>query len=276
VANPVTFLHSARRSVDRDPDRRVAIPAVRPDGMGRRGPHGSTPGRVIAPTVTATIESMGERRGFADDTLAGFVDRLSSAEPIPGGGSAAAVTASIAASLVAMVASLSRGRAAYEPFRATIERSDAEGRRLAERCLTLADEDAAAYGTFAAAMKMPRESEEQKAARTAALGAAATVAAQVPLAVVGSCREIVAAAEELAGRSNRNASSDLAVAAYLAVAAARSAAENVRVNLPTVPDRVVADDLGFRTDEAVADIERIARAVRSVVAAGSLREPLEA
>lgn len=219
---------------------------------------------------------MGEPHTFADDTLAGFVGRLSSAEPVPGGGSAAAVTASLAASLVAMVASLSSGRAAYEPFLATIERSEAEGRRLAERCLALADEDAAAYGRFAAAMKMPREGDDQKAARAEALGEAATFAARAPLAVVLCCREIVVAAEELAGRSNRNASSDLAVSAHLAVAAAHSAAENVRVNLPSVPDRAVADDLAFRTDEAVADVERIARAVRSVVAAGSLREPLEA
>jgi glutamate formiminotransferase/formiminotetrahydrofolate cyclodeaminase len=219
---------------------------------------------------------MGERRGFADDTLAGFIDRLSSAEPIPGGGSAAAVTASLAAALVAMVASLSRGRPAYEPFLATIERCDAEGRRLAGRCLALADDDAAAYGTFAAVMKMPRDTDEQKAVRKAALGEAATVAARVPLAVVLCCREIAVAAEELAGRSNRNAASDLAVSANLSVAAAHSAAENVRVNLPTVPDRALADDLAFRTDEALADVEQIARAVRSVVAAGSLREPLEA
>jgi len=226
--------------------------------------------------AAATIASMGERRGFADDTLAGFVDRLSSAEPIPGGGSAAAVAASLAAALVAMVASLSRGRAAYEPYLATIEHSAAEGRRLAERCLTLADDDAAAYGTFAAAMKMPRDTDAQKAVRTAALGEAATVAAQVPLAVVLCCREIVVAAEELAGRSNRNAASDLSVSANLAVAAAHSAAENVRVNLPSMPDRALADDLAFRTDEAVTDVEHIARAVRSVVAAGTLREPLQA
>lgn len=218
---------------------------------------------------------MGEPRAFADETLAGFVGRLSSAEPIPGGGSAAAVTASLAASLVAMVAALSRGRTAYEPYFATIERGEAEGIRLAERCLALADEDAAAYGTFAAAMKMSRDTDDQKAARAAALGEAATLAARVPLALVLCCREIVVAAEELAGRSNRNASSDLAVCAHLAVAAAHSAAENVRVNLPSVPDRAVADDLAFRTDEGVADVEHIARAVRGVVAAGSLREPLE-
>jgi formiminotetrahydrofolate cyclodeaminase len=214
------------------------------------------------------------RRAFGDETLRDFVAHLSSAEPIPGGGSAAAVGASLAAALVAMVASLSRDRPAYAPYVASIDRCEAEGRRLAARCLALADEDAAAYGRFAAVMKMPRETDEEKEARETALGEAATVAAQVPLQVVLACREIVAAAEELAGRSNRNAASDLGVSAHFSVAGAHSAAENVRVNLPSVPDRALADDLAFRTEEALADVERIARAVRSVVAAGSLREPV--
>jgi methenyltetrahydrofolate cyclohydrolase len=214
------------------------------------------------------------RRAFGDETLKGFVAHLSSAEPIPGGGSAAAVGASLAAALVAMVASLSRDRPTYAPYIASIDRCEAEGNRLAARCLQLADEDAAAYGRFAAVMKMSRDTDEQKAARTAALGEAATLAAQVPLEVVLACRQIVAAAEELAGRSNRNAASDLGVSAHFSVAAAHSAAENVRVNLPSVPDRALADDLEFRTSEALADVERIARAVRSVVVAGALREPI--
>ncbi len=214
------------------------------------------------------------RRAFGDETLKGFVAHLSSAEPIPGGGSAAAVGASLAAALVAMVASLSRDRPTYAQYIASIDRCEAEGRRLAARCLELADEDASAYGRFAAVMKMPRDTDEQKAARTAALGEAATLAAQVPLEVVLACRQIVAAAEELAGRSNRNAASDLGVSAHFSVAAAHSAAENVRVNLPSVPDRALAEDLEFRTSEALADVERIARAVRSVVVAGALREPI--
>ena len=214
------------------------------------------------------------RRAFGDETLKDFVAHLSSAEPIPGGGSAAAVGAALAASLVAMVASLSRDRPAYTPYLASIDRCEAEGKRLAARGLALADEDAAAYGRFSAVMKMPRATDAEKEARTAALGDAAAAAAQVPLQVVLACRDIAAAAEELAGRSNRNAASDLGVAAHFSVAAAHSAAENVRVNLPYVPDRALADDLEFRTEEALADVERIARAVRAVVAAGSLREPV--
>ena len=214
------------------------------------------------------------RRAFGDETLKEFVAHLSSAEPIPGGGSAAAVGASLAASLVAMVASLSRDRPTYAPYIASIERCEAEGKRLSALCLELADADAAAYGKFAAVMKMPRDTDEQKEARKVALGEAATVAAQVPLEILLACRQIVAAAEELAGRSNRNAASDLGVSAHFSVAAGHSAAENVRVNLPSVPDRALAEDLEIRTEEALADVERIARAVRSVVVAGALREPI--
>ena len=213
-------------------------------------------------------------RPFRAETIEEFVASLASAEPVPGGGAASAVAAALAAGLVSMVASLSRGRAKYEPYVATIERGEAEGHRLARRLLGLADEDAAAYSWFGDAMKLPRGTEEEKAIRVTAIGEAALHAARVPAEVLRCCREVVEAAEALAGRSNQNAASDLAVAAHLSVAAAHGAAENVRVNLPFLTDRAAADDLGSGADEALADVERIALAVRSVVASGSLREPL--
>jgi formiminotetrahydrofolate cyclodeaminase len=212
---------------------------------------------------------------FRDESIDAFVAELASAEPVPGGGAASAVAASLAAGLVSMVASLSRGRTRYEPYLATIERGDAEGHRLADRLLALADEDAAAYAWFGDAMKLSRGTDEEKAIRTAAIGEAALHAARVPAEVLRCCRDVVVQAEALAGRSNLNAASDLSVAAHLSVAAAHGAAENVRVNLPFMTDRATADDLGFRSDEALADVERIARAVRAVVASGALREPLE-
>jgi len=213
-------------------------------------------------------------RPFRAESIEEFVDRLASAEPVPGGGAASAVAAALAAGLVSMVASLSRGKAKYEPYLATIERGEAEGRRLADRLLALADEDAAAYAWFGDAMKLPRGTDEEKAVRTAAIGEAALHAAHVPANVLRCCREVVEAAETLAGRSNLNAASDLSVAAHLSAAAAHGAAENIRVNLPFLTDRAAADDLGFRSDETLADVERIARAVRAVVASGALREPL--
>ena len=129
-----------------------------------------------------------------------------------------------------------RRRPKYAAHAASHARHGAAGRELAARFLALADEDADAYAGFGAAMKLPRETDEEKAARTAAIREAARVAADVPLRTVEACREVVIAAEALAGRSNRNASSDLEVAARLVAASAHGAAENVYVNLPSLGD----------------------------------------
>jgi glutamate formiminotransferase/formiminotetrahydrofolate cyclodeaminase len=213
---------------------------------------------------------------FATLTLRTFVDRLGSAEPVPGGGSASAVAASLGAALVTMVARLSQGRAKYMAHAALHERAIDVGQRLSLRFLELADQDATAYATFAAAAKLPRDTDEERSARSAALGAAARVASEVPLATVEACLELAVTAEVLAGRSNVNASSDLNVAAQLAEAAARGAAENVLVNLPAVDDEAFAKDT---TDQVMAWLDTIvalAAETHQAVRSGSPRDPLPA
>lgn len=213
---------------------------------------------------------------FRDLTLAGFVDRLASSEPVPGGGSASAVAAALGAGLVAMVASLSAGRPRYAAHEATHTVAGAAGRRLSDRFLDLADRDAEAYAGFSAALKMPKDTDAERGARTIALRAAARVAAEVPLACVEACRELVEAAEILAGRCNANASSDLAVASLLGEAAARGAAANVLVNLPSVGDEAFAATMTARVDSLLAEIAALGAATRSVVASGEARDPLPA
>jgi formiminotetrahydrofolate cyclodeaminase len=210
-----------------------------------------------------------------DLTLEAFARGLASSDPVPGGGSASAVAGALGASLVAMVAALSEGRPRYAAHAGTHARAGAEGRRLVERLLELADEDAAAYGSFAAAMKLPRETDEQRAARADAVRTAARAAAEVPLACVVACRELLAAAESLAGRSNANAASDLAVAANLGEAAARGAAENVLINLPAMEDDVLAALLTEQVDGFIHEVQELADRAREVVASGSPREPLQ-
>jgi methenyltetrahydrofolate cyclohydrolase len=213
---------------------------------------------------------------FGDLTVATFVDRLASAEAVPGGGSAAAIAGSLAAALVAMVASLSQDRPKYAEHSALHQESVTAARSLADRFLALADEDAAAYGAYGAAMKLPRGTDHERQNRDAAISQAARGASDVPFRTVQACAEVVGYAEALAGRSNRNASSDLEVTALLSVAASRAAAVNVYVNLPAIGDDGTSRELLVRTEDLANQIERHAEMLKEVVRNGEPREPLEA
>jgi glutamate formiminotransferase/formiminotetrahydrofolate cyclodeaminase len=172
-----------------------------------------------------------------------------------------------------MVASLSVDRPKYSAHAASHARHGAAGRLLAARLLALADEDADAYAAFATALKLPRETDEEKAARSAAIRASARVAAEAPLRTLEACRDVVIGSEALAGRSNLNAASDLAVASRLAEAAAHGAAENVMVNLPSLGDQALADEMRGRVEVLLAEIEELAEATRGHVERGQLRDP---
>lgn len=201
--------------------------------------------------------------------------RLASAEPVPGGGSASAIAASLGAGLVAMVASLSTGRPRYADHEVLLSWGVARGQELADRFLTLADEDAASYAAYASALHLPKSTDAEVEARTAAVRAAARHAAEIPMRCVEACLELVRAAEALAGRSNRNASSDLDVAALLGEAAARGAAANVLVNLPSVADPSYAEVQTARVASLLASIDEYSASIHDVVRDGEPRAPID-
>lgn len=216
---------------------------------------------------------MHDQARFRDLTLGAFLDRLSSPEPVPGGGSAAAVAGSLAAGLVSMVAALSRRQPLVQHSHLH-DFAEGEGQRLAARLLHLADEDADAYATYAAALKLPRSTQAESDARNAAKRRAARVAAEVPLKTVEACLEVVKLAEALAGRCNLNASSDLTVSSLLAEAAAEGAAANVRVNLPALSDDPWIADVEARLGRLLRDLADLGESCRTVVTEGRVREPV--
>ena len=227
----------------------------------------ATYNRAVTPT-DATVR-------FRDLSIDDFTARLASSDPVPGGGSASAVAAALGASLVTMVGSLTTGRPKYvdhEPMLAWVIDT---GRRLSDRFLTLADEDAEAYAGFAAALKLPRDTEAEIVARTKAMQAAARRASEVPLRCLEASLDLVGAAEVLAGRSNPNAASDVDVAALLGEAAARGAAANVLINLPSTGDPEFEGATTARVTELLAAIEDLASQAHQAVASGERRDPVE-
>ena len=178
---------------------------------------------------------MGDSPRLTDMTVGALTERLASSDPVPGGGSAAALAGAMAAALVAMVAELTSGRPEYADHEATIAalRMDALARRAL--LLELAEEDAVAYDSVVRARRMPKESESEREVRADALRSAMLDAARVPLRTAVVAAEVLELAERIAPIGNRNAVSDAGVAAQLAAAALRGALLNVRINLPYLP-----------------------------------------
>ena len=185
--------------------------------------------------------------------LGEWLSKLGSADPAPGGGAAAAVTASLAAALVEMVCEVSAGKAGLEEHEQhlTQVREAARGYRLGS--LMLADHDGEAFTALLAAYRLPREDPAQQAARREAVQAATLRAATVPLEIAGNGAGVARLAAQLPGRSARSVLSDVGVAATCAAAAIDAAAVNVEINLRTLTDSAIRVTLSDRLARHLAD-----------------------
>lgn len=209
----------------------------------------------------------------AGATLEDFTKALASEQPTPGGGAAAAIAASLAASLTAMVVRLSLDRPKYadhsDLHAAALNASDAARIQFLE----LADQDATAYAAYRAARSLPHETDSEQEARDAATREAARQATIVPLEVVKACHAQVELVDRVAGRTNLYVGSDLDVAALLLDSAARAAASNVRVNLGSIGDDGYASAVTAELDQRLQQIQSTADRARERVARGTLRRP---
>lgn len=185
---------------------------------------------------------------FSDKTIQEFLDELASDAPAPGGGSAAALSGALAAALVAMVCRLTIGKKNYESAGAELEVLLARVQDRARVLLELMEADAAAYARVISTYKLPKEDEQQKAARAAATQAALKQAAEVPFQIAGACADVLDMALPVAAKGNKNAASDAGAAALLAEAGLRAAVLNVEINLALIKDEAYVQDLRARLE----------------------------
>ncbi|MCX5979191.1 MAG: cyclodeaminase/cyclohydrolase family protein, partial [Chloroflexi bacterium] len=122
--------------------------------------------------------------------------------------------------------------------------------------LQLAEDDAVAYGAFMEALKLPKSSDDERAARTSAISAAAQRAAEVPLATLRATVAVAEAARSIQDKSLLAAASDLEVAARFARASGESAAENVEANLPYIDDPQTRAEIASQTSAALTALHR--------------------
>jgi glutamate formiminotransferase/formiminotetrahydrofolate cyclodeaminase len=181
--------------------------------------------------------AQGESAGTA------FLDALASSAPTPGGGSAAAHAGAVAAALVAMVGRLTIGKKKYAEVEAQMRELVHKAEALRTEFESAVDKDAAAFDAVMLAMKLPKGSDADKQARTAAVQAATLGAAQQPLAVAQMAVEIMRLAADAAALGNTNAISDAGTAAAMGRAALTGAGLNVRINAASLIDKAKAASL---------------------------------
>jgi formiminotetrahydrofolate cyclodeaminase len=202
---------------------------------------------------------------IAQWTLQRFGEELSQRRPIPGGGAVAAVTASHAAALGCMVLAYTVGKPKFAAVEAENQAALSSLQRSRVEALALADRDAAAYGRLSALWKLPPGDAQRAAQEPAALAEA--IAA--PMEILRLARAVLAALQPLPPRTNAALSSDLAIAARLADAAADAAACNVRINLPSMAPGPARDAIAAQLEGALVGCRDAARAIERTLDAAT-------
>jgi len=172
-----------------------------------------------------------------------FVAVTASKEPTPGGGAIAALTAATGAALAEMVANLTFGKKGYEAVQTEMEVLQAKAEEIRNRMLELSQADADVFNIFMNALGLPKNTDEEKAARTAAIQQAYKDAAMVPFEIGELANQIFDLAELASRKGNQNLITDGIIAAINARAAVKSAFLNVRINLSGIKDESFVAEL---------------------------------
>ena len=190
------------------------------------------------------------------ETIDGYLERLASSEPVPGGGSAAALIAGMAAALVAMV-----GRILTTPVEGLVERADALRAELA----VARSRDEEAYAAVIAAQGLPKQSEAEKSIRRRALDASLQGAAEAPLHAASLTLDVMRLAERLSEAPMGALGSDVACSAEFANAALAACAYNVRINHRYMRDEAAIRDQQARLESLEREGAQILARVRAAL-----------
>lgn len=205
-------------------------------------------------------------------TIEAFAQQTASNDPVPGGGSISAMAGALAAALAEMVAGLTIGRKKYAEVEEEMKAVVPGMRKTQEQLLLDIRRDSESFDLYMQALTLPKESDEEKAARTAAMQNGLKEAVKVPLSVAKASYEILPVAELMVTKGNETAVTDGLVATMMARTAVLGALFNVKINLDSIKDEAfvveVMKEVKVLEKEAVAFEKRILE--QSFVSQGAL------
>jgi len=198
-------------------------------------------------------------------TLRGFTDELSSDSPAPGGGSVAALCASLSGGLSAMVANLTIGKKGYEKYDDEMKLAASAAQKLKDEFIFMIDEDTDAFNEVMDAFRLPKKTDEEKAIRVKAIEDANKKATLVPLKALEKTLQLYPLAKTAAEHGNQNSLSDSGVAALTAQAGARGAYYNVVINLKSITDEAFVKDTREKADGYLEKAYAMYKEIRAIV-----------
>jgi formiminotetrahydrofolate cyclodeaminase len=194
-----------------------------------------------------------------------FLDELASSSPAPGGGSVAAFAGALGAALSSMVCNLTIGKQGYEQVQDTILEILHKSEELRKHLTDLIDKDTDAFNEVMSALKMPKETEEQKEHRQQVMQTAFKHAADVPLETARTCVQVMDVARVIAEKGNKNSISDAAVSVLMAQAGVQAAMLNVRINLSSIKDSEYVQKVSTELHELLQNAMEKTAAILGIV-----------
>ena len=182
-------------------------------------------------------------------TIKEFLEKIASELPTPGGGSVAALSAALAASLTEMVANLTIGKQGYDDVEDEMKAVAQDALRLKSKFVSAIDKDSNAYNDVITAIKLPGDTEAEKRHREEMIQSGLKQATLVPMAVAEDAIRVMELAGKAVAKGNKNTITDGAVGVMMAKTAVLSALYNVKINLRTIKDKAFIDEISKQVKE---------------------------